>query len=209
MGRLWMGEVIKSGVAATFPLRGDVHSGRRRWRGARRVTFPYTPPPPPTPATFQSIPPPNTPPPPVCQGSLGLGGGQGSRRQPSGLSAQGEVTRLAYTMALSQFQPRLLQRRALPVPPRALPVLGFRQHKLSPPSPASSEVLSEKLRPGALAFARLLPPPPRRASVGGILGNCTMLVCRRSELRSWKGRKVYMCSHCALTPPPHTHRPPG
>lgn len=149
------------------------------------------------------------PPPPVCQGSLGLGGGQGSRRQPSGLSAQGEVTRLAYTMALSQFQPRLLQRRALPVPPRALPVLGFRQHKLSPPSPASSEVLSEKLRPGALAFARLLPPPPRRASVGGILGNCTMLVCRRSELRSWKGRKVYMCSHCALTPPPHTHRPPG
>lgn len=165
------------------------------------LTHRHRPPPsPPTPPHFnpflQRSPPPS--PPSVCLGSLGLGGGQGSRRQPSGLSAQGEVTRLAYTMALSQFQPRLLQRRALPVPPRALPVLGFRQHKLSPPSQAASEVLSERPRPGPPALARVLPPPPRRASVGGFLGNCTMLVCRWSELRSWKGRKVYMCSHCAV-----------
>lgn len=166
-------------------------------------SLPHRPPPPPRhplPISVHSsseAPPPS----PRAWGVWVVGGGQGSRRQPSGLSAQGEVTRLAYTMALSQFQPRLLQRRALPVPPRALPVLGFRQHKLSPPSPASSGGLSEKRRPGPPALARLLPPPPRRAAVGGFLGNCTMLVCRRSESRSWTGRKVYMCSHSALIPP--------
>lgn len=43
-------------------------------------------------------------------GESGPGWGPGLSTPASGLGAQGEVTWLAYTMALSQFQPRLLQR---------------------------------------------------------------------------------------------------
>lgn len=67
-------------------------------------------------------------------GESGAGWGPGLSTPASGLCAQGEVTWLAYTMALSQFQPRLLQRWALPVPLQALPVLGVAAQTVRLPS---------------------------------------------------------------------------
>lgn len=75
------------------------------------------PPPPSHPLSLHQVPHP-------VPGESGAGWGPGLSTPVSGLCAQGEVTWLAYTMALSQFQPRLLQRWALPVPLQALPVLG-------------------------------------------------------------------------------------
>lgn len=57
-------EVIKSGLAATFPLRWGSESSQRRGGKARWHAF--------APSTKSPTP---------CLGSLGLGGGQGSRRQ--------------------------------------------------------------------------------------------------------------------------------
>lgn len=111
-----MGEVIKSGVVATFPLQGEVQSQPKGEEGRWHAS--HTPPPPPIlPLSLHQVPHP-------VPGESGAGWGPGLSTPASGLRAQGEVTWLAYTMALSQFQPRLLQRWALPVPLQALPVLG-------------------------------------------------------------------------------------
>ncbi|KAJ8010345.1 hypothetical protein DPEC_G00074100 [Dallia pectoralis] len=58
-----MGEVILSGVVATFPLQGEVQS-------PPKMGVDYTP------HVLSSVPP--------CLGSLVMGGGQGARRQPLG-----------------------------------------------------------------------------------------------------------------------------
>lgn len=111
---LLMGEVIKSGVVATFPLQGEVQSQPRGgevvlsvlgwWGGNVEVTrlippllLPFLP------QSLHQVPHP-------VPGESGAGWGPGLSTPASGLCAQGEVTWLAYTMALSQFQPRLLQR---------------------------------------------------------------------------------------------------
>lgn len=93
-----MEEVIKSGVAATFPLQGEVQIPSRGGEGAIRGGD-----------TPRAHPPLSRVPHPV-PGESGAGWGPGLSTPASGLRAQGEVTWLAYTMALSQFQPRLLQR---------------------------------------------------------------------------------------------------
>lgn len=79
---LLMGEVIKSGVVATFPLQGEVQSQPKGGEG--EVTRLTSPPPllPSSSSSFHSPPCPSTKSPTPCLGSLGLGGGQGSRRQP-------------------------------------------------------------------------------------------------------------------------------
>lgn len=101
-----MGEVIKSGVVATLPLQGEVQSRPRGGggvgaEGMRRGDASYR-----LPSSLHSsrlylhpVP-----------GESGAGWGPGLPTPASGLCAEGEVTWLAYTMALSQFQPRLLQR---------------------------------------------------------------------------------------------------
>lgn len=99
-----MGEVIKSGVVATFPLQGEVQSQPKGGEG--EVTRLSPPPPlllPFLPLSLHQVPHP-------VPGESGAGWGPGLSTPASGLCAQGEVTWLAYTMALSQFQPRLLQR---------------------------------------------------------------------------------------------------
>lgn len=110
-----MGEVIKSGVVATFPLQGEVQSQPRGgevvlsvlgwWGGECGGDTPHTPPLllPFLPQSLHQVPHP-------VPGESGAGWGPGLSTPASGLCAQGEVTWLAYTMALSQFQPRLLQR---------------------------------------------------------------------------------------------------
>ncbi|KAM7369778.1 hypothetical protein PAMP_011070 [Pampus punctatissimus] len=76
-----MGEVIKSGVVATFPLQGEVQSQPREGEvvvvggGGDTPCNPPTPLSPSLPLSLHQVPTP-------CLGSLGLGGGQGSRRQP-------------------------------------------------------------------------------------------------------------------------------
>lgn len=67
---LLMGEVIKSGVVVTFPLQGEVQS-QPKVAGARGGDS----------CSLHSSPCPSKSP-TLCLGSLGLGGGQGSRRQP-------------------------------------------------------------------------------------------------------------------------------
>lgn len=175
--------------------------------GARRVTFPYTPPPPPTPrhplpiSVHSSSEAPPHPPPPV-PGESGFWVGARAldaspldsplRERSLGLLTQWHYLSSSLGYCSGEH------------------FLSLREHFLSLASGSTScprlpqrpaEGFRKKCRPGPPALARLLPPPPRRASVGGFLGNCTMLVCRRSESRSWTGRKVYMCSHSALIPP--------
>lgn len=136
---LLMGEVIKSGVVATFPLQGEVQSQPRGgevvlsvlgWWGGGNVEVTRLIPPLLLPFLPQSL---HQVPHPV-PGESGAGWGPGLSTPASGLCAQGEVTWLAYTMALSQFQPRLLQRWALPVPLQALPVLGVAAQTVRLPS---------------------------------------------------------------------------
>ena len=68
-----MGEVIKSGVAATFPLQGEVQSQPKG--GEKGGDTPCTPPPPPPP----SIPPPPVPPPSPPPRAWGVWGWVGAR----------------------------------------------------------------------------------------------------------------------------------
>lgn len=136
-----MGEVIKSGVAATFPLQGDVQSQPKGvekrswwWWGCCKGRWHTSSTPTPSPCSLHSSQCPSSKSPHPVPGESGAGWGPGLSTPASGLCAQGEVTWLAYTMALSQFQPRLLQRWALPVPLQALPVLGVAAQTVRLPS---------------------------------------------------------------------------
>lgn len=162
---LLMGEVIKSGVEVTFPLQGEVQSQPKVGGGGKGRGLLLSPL---LPLSLHQVPHP-------VPGESGLGWGPGLSTPASGLCAQGEVTWLAYTMALSQFQPRLLQRWALPVPLQALPVLGAAAQTVRLPRELWNVV---ELLVASLAVWM---------SVGGILGNCTMCLlaplCRAT--RQW------------------------